>query len=388
MPPFGLAWLLAVMGLGLVIYWRYPAGMRPWILAILGLVGLGPLAPGAVLGTAGLSLALAWGLRGTVSRRRAWVAGAALLALLVGFKAALEIRAGALLLPLGLSFVTFRLLHFVIARRTGSLGPQPMGEVLGWILFPPLFSAGPIERLDHQQQRREDQWRPALLVEGGGRILSGLVKKLVLADGLVAQAQVALGADAEATLGGLQDFSLGVGAAWIFAGLSLLHLYLDFSGYSDLAIGGGRLFGLRVTENFRWPMFSNSPADFWRRWHISLADWCRDTLYMPLLGGSRSPVLAVLVTFVAMGLWHALRLDWLLWGLWHGAALAAVAMWRRRFRKRRPGPAIFNLVTIPATLGFVTLGHALTALQAAGGTWGGPALLLRMVGLFLPWGLE
>lgn len=377
---------VAVVALGAVVYWRLPEGRRDACLAVVGALALAPHAPFAVVGVLAATVAL-WTWMGDAPTRAAAIsAGAALVAVLAGWKVAAGLDAGgSVIVPLGLSFITFRLLDWVIQRRRGALPAQPLSTLLGWILMPWAFSAGPIEKLDHHQRHRTHAWSRTLAVEGATRIAAGLGKKLVLADGVIAQLQRSVGTPPGDVVRLLHTYELTTADAWVFAALSFLHLYLDFSAYSDLAIGTGRLFGLRLTENFRWPLLARSPADFWRRWHVSLAEWCRGHVYMPMLGLTRSPTLAVLATFLVMGLWHAPSLPWVLWGLWHGGVLALGLRWRKARRGKAPLPAWTVAIAVPATVAYATLGHALAALHAAGGPWAGLALLVRMVGLYLPW---
>ena len=374
---------------GLVLHWTVAEKHRGWVLAGVGLVTLGPLAPAPVVGAAVLTAVL-WTAMGKAPTGRVTVAAVVgLLGALAAVKCAValgvSVRGHPLWMPLGASFLCFRLVDWVLARRRGRLGQQPLGDVLGWILMPALFTAGPIEGLEHHLRNRSPRLTRQHVVEGLQRIAVGLGKKLVLADLVVSTLLARWGLEAPEVRDGLQASVLTVGQVWCFAGLSFLHLYLDFSGYSDLAIGIGRLFGLRVTENFRYPLLARDPADFWRRWHVSLADWCRTHVYMPALGVTRSPYAAALLTFVVMGVWHAPALPWVLWGVWHGLLLCGVQRWRRARRGRPPLPAWTAVVGVPLTLAGAVLGHALAALHGVGGVWMGPALFLRMVGLYLPW---
>ena len=387
MSPHPLLGPIAAVAGGLPVYWWLAPRHRGWALAGIGLAALGPMAPGATLGVAAATLALWVWLGDAPTRAAAWAAGAALVATLAAWKIGVEWAPGVagVAAPLGLSFVVFRLIDWVIQRRRGALAAQPLGELLGWILMPWTFSAGPIETIGHHQRQRSDAWGRDHLVAGGARIAVGLVKKLVLADAVIAQIRREAAGDPGAIALSLFERDLSTGHAWLFASLSFLHLYVDFSAYSDLAIGTGRLFGLRITENFRWPLLASSPPDFWRRWHISLAEWCRAHVYLPALGLTRSPTLAVGATFLVMGLWHAPALPWVMWGLWHAAFLAGAVRWRRSRRGRPPLPRWAGLVAVPLTLAYATMGHALAALHGAAGPWAGLGLLLRMVGLYLPW---
>jgi alginate O-acetyltransferase complex protein AlgI len=153
--------------------------------------------------------------------------------------------------------------------------------------------------------------------------------------------------------------------AWIW--LMFLTLYFDFAGYSDMAIGTSRLFGLRVIENFDWPLFKRNISEFWRSWHLSLTNWCRDYIYFPVFGLTRNPILAILACMVAVGYWHGAHPKWLLWGAWHGAGLALWQVWQLR---KRQWPAlmrisrdssVYSLASWALTVNFVVMGGLITA---------------------------
>jgi alginate O-acetyltransferase complex protein AlgI len=222
-------------------------------------------------------------------------------------------------LPLGVSFITFQGIAYVVDVYRADV-PAERSSVrfgLAAALFPHLV-AGPIVRYrDLAGQLGERQVSLDDFAAGVRRIIIGLGKKVLLANTL------ALAAD--------QAFKrppteLGIGAAWLGLICYALQIYFDFSGYSDMAIGLGRLFGFTFPENFRHPYAAESVTDFWRRWHITLSSWLRDYVYIPLGGGrcSRPRVLLnLLIVFALCGLWHGAAWTFLVWGLWHGAFLIA-----------------------------------------------------------------
>jgi alginate O-acetyltransferase complex protein AlgI len=122
---------------------------------------------------------------------------------------------------------------------------------------------------------------------------------------------------------------------WWVAIASYLHLYFNFAGYTDIAIGASRLFGLGIMENFDWPILAPNIGVFWKRWHMSLTGWCMTYIYMPVLGTFRRPNLATYIVFVAIALWHAASINWLMWGLYHATGLVLFQMWSRFKRKRK-----------------------------------------------------
>ncbi len=221
-------------------------------------------------------------------------------------------------LPLGISFFTFQAMSYLVDVYRGEAPVQrsPWRVALYIALFPQLI-AGPIVRYHdvagQLASRRHDLDGFAYGVE---RFIYGLGKKLLIANPLGEVADAAFGVPAG---------ELGTTLAWIGVVAYTLQIYFDFSGYSDMAIGLGRMFGFRFLENFDYPYVSQSIREFWRRWHISLSTWFRDYLYIPLGGNRISPVrtyLNLVVVFLLCGLWHGASWNFVVWGALHGAFLA------------------------------------------------------------------
>ena len=220
-------------------------------------------------------------------------------------------------LPIGISFYTFQILSYVVDVYRGSVPAQKSFLKLGtYIAMFPQLIAGPIVRyaeiapqLDSRQTTLED------VSSGACRFVIGLSKKVLLANvlyGLVTAFQ--------------QSRDLSVLYFWLYAVSFALQLYFDFSGYSDMAIGLGRIFGFRFSENFNYPYISASITEFWRRWHISLGSWFRDYVYIPL-GGNRVSkakwLRNILVVWMMTGLWHGASWNFVLWGLGFAVLLVA-----------------------------------------------------------------
>ena len=268
-----------------------------------------------------------------------------------------------LAIPLGVSYFSFKLIHYTIERRRENLPQHGLDEFICFMFLAPIFTAGPIERFEHFHQYRETQPSTDMFVWGGLRICAGLVKKFVLAVVLVETIGV-IGAEDISTF--VENLSqVHTWQIWAYLLLSLAYIYLDFSAYSDIAIGTSRLFGLRILENFNFPFLACNLQDFWTRWHMTLAGWCRTYIYMTIVGVTRNPYRAIIATFCVMGLWHAgWPAHWIFWGLWHGAGLAALLAWTRLWpRRRAPRPIAASGVTLPtlgtvATLCYVALGGA------------------------------
>lgn len=312
-----------------------------------------PLLAGLALSDWTLALLMARGGEG--GRRALFASGLALhLGALAFFKYAgffANAQAGStswLILPLGLSFQTFSAITYLAAVSSGRMEARanPL-SVLCFATFFPVLSAGPIVRAEELLPRLEALPRPDALAlyEGFRRFSMGLFKKLVLADRLglyVAEVYGNAGAyDAAST--------------WAAALAYALQLYLDFSGYSDMALGAARALGVALPENFRFPYAALTPSDFWRRWHISLSSWIRDYLYIPL-GGSRQGegrTLANLMTaMVLCGAWHGSGWMFVLWGALHGLALCAHRLWSRSGRSM-PGALAWACCTLFTALCWV-----------------------------------
>lgn len=219
-----------------------------------------------------------------------------------------------IVLPAGISFYTFQALSYTIDVYRGELRAteDPIAFLAFVSLFPQLV-AGPIERatslLPQVERVRTFDFEQAR--DGMRQILWGLFKKIVIADNL--------GRDVDRIFrhyGELNGIELGLGTLY-FA----FQIYCDFSGYSDIAVGTGRLFGFRLTRNFNNPYFSRDIAEFWRRWHITLSTWFRDYVYLPLGGNQRGKgtwIRNILITFTVSGFWHGADWKFIAWGLLHG----------------------------------------------------------------------
>jgi alginate O-acetyltransferase complex protein AlgI len=222
------------------------------------------------------------------------------------------------ILPIGISFFTFHAISYVVDVYRGDAVAQksPVHAALYLLLFPQLI-AGPIIRYrDIADQLAKRAVEIDDFAAGVRRFVIGLSKKVLIAN------VVAVPAD---RIFGLPAGELAPGHAWLGITCYTLQIYFDFSGYSDMAIGLGRMFGFRFPENFRWPYIADTVQGFWRRWHISLSTWFRDYLYVPLGGNRASParVYANLVTvFFLCGLWHGASWNFVIWGLFHGTFLA------------------------------------------------------------------
>lgn len=265
-----------------------------------------------------------------------------------------------LLLPLGISYIVFKYISYLtdiywrIVKK---------GNFLDFLLYGSLFTiyvAGPIERFERFKPQIETKqlFQVANLENAFQRIVFGLFKKLVIADWV--------GYFIAPVWENPVIYALGVRILALL-GYSI-QIYMDFSGYSDIAIGSSRLFGLKIMENFNWPYLQPNISKFWRNWHISLSDWIRDYLFFPLSRLSDTRLwLTIAVPLIAMGLcglWHGAAWHFVLWGLWHGAGLAVLQIWNRQKKLHKLKPVkLFNkpflVFGTVCTFSFVTIGWLL-----------------------------
>jgi len=285
-------------------------------------------------------------------------------------------------LPIGISFFSFQAMSYVVDvyRREGPVQKNPINFALYIALFPQLI-AGPIVRYrDVARQLVDRVVDRAGFAYGIRRFVLGLSKKLLIADtvGRVADEVFAIGAG-----------DLTAPVAWLGIACYTLQIYFDFSGYSDMAIGLGRMFGLRFLENFEYPYIARSITEFWRRWHISLSSWFRDYLYIPLGGNrlGRARTYGNLVTvFFLCGLWHGASWSFVVWGLYHGAFLVVERVGLKGLVDRL-GPLRHAYMLLVVMVGWVffradTLGHALDYVGAMFGAGIGDGLVYH-TGLYL-----
>ena len=266
-----------------------------------------------------------------------------------------------LALPIGISFYTFQALSYVIDVYRGTVAAQKNPITFGTYiaLFPQLI-AGPIVQYKTVEEqlscRRETA---AQFAAGIGRFTVGLGKKVLIAN------QVGALWD---TVSALPQAQLAAGTAWLGALAFTFQIYFDFSGYSDMAIGLGKMLGFEFLENFDYPYLSRSITEYWRRWHISLGTWFREYVYIPL-GGNRHglsrQILNLIIVWGLTGLWHGASWNFLLWGLYYGVILIVEKVWLLRPLQKAPAAVqhLYSLLLI--ILGWIIF--ALTDFSAIGG---------------------
>ena len=271
-------------------------------------------------------------------------------------------------LPVGISFYTFQIVSYAVDVYRGEAPAQRrLVDLAAYIAMFPQLIAGPIVRyadIAPQLQEREHSWEKC--AAGVRRFIWGLGKKVLIANSL---------GELCAAFKASGDRSLLF--FWLYAVGYALHIYFDFSGYSDMAIGLGKLFGFEFRENFRYPYVSGSITEFWRRWHISLGSWFRDYVYIPL-GGNRVSkprwFFNILVVWLCTGFWHGAAWNFVVWGLFFGLLLMAEKLWLGKHLK---GHSVLShlYVLLAVVISFVIFdaaslseaGHSIAALFGLGG---------------------
>jgi len=253
----------------------------------------------------------------------------------LGIDPPIAARSFDILLPIGISFYTFQSISYTIDVYRGNLKPTNNFLVFfAYVSLWPQLIAGPILRASEVIPQLENPVTPSreLFLSGLQRVVIGLTKKVVVADTLAIIVDRMYANTVEEIL------VMSAAEIWLAAFLFGFQIYMDFSAYSDIAIGSGRMVGIKFPENFNWPYMSRSPKDFWQRWHISLSSWIRDYVYLPILhrrsktvstGGleidSRNGGLhrtwALYMTWFLMGLWHGANWTFALWGLYHATII-------------------------------------------------------------------
>jgi alginate O-acetyltransferase complex protein AlgI len=277
-----------------------------------------------------------------------------------------------LLLPIGISFFTFHAISYVVDvyRRDASAQKRPLEAALYLLVFPQLI-AGPIVR--YRQIAGQLAERINTMDDfsyGVRRFIVGLGKKMLIANTLAGPAD---------RIFGTAPGELTAAHAWLAVVCYTLQIYFDFSGYSDMAIGLGRMFGFHFPENFNYPYIAQSVQEFWRRWHMSLSAWFRDYVYIPLGGNRRSTgrlYFNLVLVFFLCGLWHGAAWTFVIWGLFHGFFLVIERVGLAERLTRVPSPLRHAYLLIVTMVGWVffraeTLDGAVAMLGAMAGLGGG-----------------
>ena len=277
-----------------------------------------------------------------------------------------------ILMPLGVSYFTFKLISYVIEVRDENVEVcRDIVSFANYVAFFPTIMSGPIDRptfISQLQKKREFNYDQA--VDGMRQILWGLFKKVVVADNCATYVN-----SVWSNIDGSTGSTLLLAAV-----LFTFQIYADFSGYSDMAIGIGKVMGFNVTKNFNFPFFSLNIADFWRRWHMSLTTWLTDYVFTPLNFMFRSKgrfgiILAILINMVLVGLWHGANWTYVCFGLYHGLLFipliySGAFQKKQEIRVNRIGlPRLGDALKMLLTFGLVVIGSIITRSESIGQAW-------------------
>lgn len=390
-----LTFLYYFLPLTLVLYFLSPKRLKNTVLLLTSLVFYGWGEPKYVL-LMGLSILLGYGFGLLVEKYRDKKAGGAFCAISVAvslsfllcFKyadfflenlnkaAGLGLPLPGLALPIGISFYTFQIISYTVDVYRGEKAQRNPIHLAAYVSMFPQLIAGPIVRYSNiaeQLSAREHSLKEAAL--GIRRFVIGLGKKILLANQLGELCAVFRASQEKSVL-----------FYWMYAIAFSLHIYFDFSGYSDMAIGLGRVLGFRFLENFNYPYISASVTEFWRRWHISLGSWFRDYVYIPL-GGNRKglgrQLVNILVVWMLTGFWHGAAWNFVLWGLYFAFFLMIEKLWLlKRLERSRFWPHIYTLFLVMISFVFFhgeSMGQMVSDLAGLVGVGGIPLVSAEAV---------
>jgi alginate O-acetyltransferase complex protein AlgI len=363
----GYAFVLFFFGIVLPARWLLPSRATQTVLLVASIAfyltwgwKLAILLAALTLFTYGAGVLL----RTRTQNRKAILAGSivVLLGTLATFKYATffgsfvpGLHVQALPLPLGISFYVFEMISYVVDVYRGDPGAKSLPEFALYVSYFPHLIAGPIVRASEllPQLREPKRFDSARVSEGMFIMLTGFVKKMVLADNLAIYADAVFKKP-----DGYNSIEIGA-AVLAYTG----QIFCDFSGYTDIARGGSTMLGFDLPENFDYPYLSKSITEFWRRWHMTLSRWLRDYLYIPL-GGNRGGELAtyrnLFLTMTLGGLWHGARITFVIWGAYHGALLAIHKLFSAQTRTAKWKAArehlAYQIVATASTLVLVMIG--------------------------------
>jgi len=365
-PAFAAAFAAAV-----IIYWLLPAARRRFFLLFCSAVFIALL--NTVYAAYYFLITLAVYIAGLSitdypgGKKRVLITSVTLLVANLSFFKYFNAAAGAfslaglpdIVMPLGLSYITFRLIHYLIELDREKIPPSGFADFSLYVLFFPTFLAGPVERFPgfYAQTALRGRFEIKRVNYGLWRILLGIFKKFVIADMLFSAINPVM-VSPESHARGMLIISFYLAAVW---------LYMDLSGYTDMAIGVSRLFGYDIMENFNRPFFQKSIALFWRSWHISIYSWIRDYFFLPLFVYKGTRAKLYIGTFCAIlifMLWHKASPGFFIAGVYHGTGLCAWNLFQESKRKwpgmrRWTEQRFLDPIAIFATFNFAALGVAI-----------------------------
>ena len=264
------------------------------------------------------------------------------------------ISLGEQVLPFGLSYYSFRQIHYIFESYKKKLPKHDFLDFLSYLFFLPTLYIGPINRFqsflkDNQRKR----WDSQFFSYGLERILYGLFKVAFLGNYLISLK--------------LSNYSENfiISYPWLYQYIQMvvfyLNAYFQFAGFSDIAIGLSALFGYRIMENFNYPFVASNIADFWKRWHISLSEWCNEYVFQPILSISRSFIISIFFSIIVLALWHEISYKYILWGVLHIIALNVWHFYNSTalYQLLNKYPTIQKIIGMFVTLHFVMISFML-----------------------------
>ena len=274
-----------------------------------------------------------------------------------------------IVLPIGISFYTFQIISYVVDVYRGEKAQKNPINLAAYIAMFPQLIAGPIVRYSDVARELETRTHSFTMAgEGTRRFILGLAKKVLIANSMYDLSELIYAAEEKTVL-----------MYWIYGISIALYIYFDFSGYSDMAIGLGKIFGFHFLENFNYPFISRSATEFWRRWHMSLGSWFRDYLYIPL-GGNRVPKWRWLINIFAVwmftGFWHGASWNFIIWGLFFGVLLVIEKFFLLKYLEKSHVLSrvyiLFAVITSVIVFQIPTMGEAFTYIGGLFGAGGIP----------------
>jgi alginate O-acetyltransferase complex protein AlgI len=260
------------------------------------------------------------------------------------------------LLPLGLSYYSFRQIHYAIEVYKKKMPTHSIIDFLNYLFFLPTLLVGPINLFQpFLKDLRKRRWDNLLFSQGLERVLYGLVKIVVIGNYLLTLKL------------NLFCNSIAANHVWLSTYLQVFkftaNAYFQFAGFSDVAIGLSMLFGFRIVENFNFPFLAKNIADFWKRWHISLSSWCREYVFYPFLGITRNAAISILISMIVLGIWHEISIRYILWGLLHAVAINIwykyeATSWHKKLNLY---PLLQNAIGVVVTLNFVMISFVMVS---------------------------
>ena len=269
-----------------------------------------------------------------------------------------------IVLPIGISFYTFQIISYVIDVYRGDKAQKNPINLAAYVAMFPQLIAGPIVRYSDISRELETRTHSFDIAgEGIRRFIIGLAKKVLIANSMYDISEIVYAADEKSVL-----------MYWLYGIAVALYIYFDFSGYSDMAIGLGKIFGFHFLENFNYPYISKSATEFWRRWHMSLGTWFRDYVYIPL-GGNRVSkwrhIINIFVVWLLTGFWHGASWNFIIWGLFFGVLLLVEKFWLLKFlNKSRVFCRLYILMAVMVSFMIFNLPNMSEAMAYIGGLFG------------------